>query len=355
MSQHSGFNLDTIMASVDEALMRSRAVLSETAIVNGTVAGWRQFLGKSDRIGTYGTACGLIAYCHLAPEDERLVNQVSKTLTSLQASDGSWDSPTIFPGVGLTTATAYATIALRTAGLSPSNETASRAANWLMSLAKSDGGVGHFVGDTQSRIVASALTVRALSTLDATLVESALASIINFLAGAQNADGGFGPEPDKESTVHHTAEVVIALQSSILGRSRARNVIEFATRYIEDHWSLGDNIHRDISYVEYSSRRAMLPHTYQTDGLLLQARLAVWKNTLDSRTLELVQWVLNSQENGYWVHRSIPDKIPAWAIMETVVGLKGFKRRVETDRQLLSLEFSLNQIDQRVAGLERST
>jgi len=99
----------------------------------------------------------------------------------------------------------------------------------------------------------------------------------------------------------------------------------------------------------------MLPHTYQTDGLLLQARLALWKNTIDARTLELVQWILDSQKDGYWVHQSIPDMVPSWAIMETVVGLKNFKRKVETDRHLLNLEYLLNQIDERLVTLERST
>lgn len=348
-------SLDTTLVLIDEALERSRVLLSDTAVMTPTMAGWRQFLGKSDQIGTYGTACGLIAYCHLAPEDERLINQISGSLASLQASDGSWDSPTIYPGVGLTTATAYATIALRTAGMSSSTETAKRAASWLTSLSTPDGGVGHFVGDSQPKIIASALTFRALAVLDATLVESTVASLFRFLNNAQNNDGGFGSEPGKESTLHHTAEVVIALASSGVGRRDARHVLERAMIYIEGHWSLGDNLHRDISYVEHSGRRAMLPHTYQTDGLLLQSRMALWENTLDSRTVELVQWILDSQQNGYWLHRSIPDKIPAWALMETVVGLKNFKRKVENNQRLLSLEYSLGQIDERLTTLESST
>lgn len=347
--------LDNLLPSVDEALERSRVLLSETVVADGKLAGWRQFLGKSDRIGTYGTACGLIAYCHLAPEDETLISRVAECLISLQAPDGSWDSPTIYPGIGLTTATAYAIIALRTAGISFSSEAAQRAAHWLTSLSSTPGsGVGHFAGDTQPRIVASAIALRALAILDTNVVESTVTSLLSFLNRSQNPDGGFGPEPGKPSTLHHTAEAILALGSSVMGHRQSQSVIERASNYLEGYWSLGENIHRDISYVERSGRRAMLPHTYQTDGLLLQVRVALWKNKLDPRTLELVQWILDSQENGHWVHRSIPDKIPAWALMESVIGLKNFKRKVEKDQQLLSLGYSLSQIDQRLAVLESS-
>jgi prenyltransferase beta subunit len=265
--------IDSIRGDVRQCLAKSHELLLRTLIVNDRFAGWRQFLRESSLIGTYGTACGLIAYCKLAPEDRDTIQQVASSLAGLHLADGSWDSPTIVPGVGLTTATCYAALALRSSGKSPDSPELQNAAGWLSILIGAEGGVGHAKNDPTPFLICTALTLRTLTALDSARFSREIDLFVTWLCNAQNVDGGFGEKPQTKSSLHHSAEAVIAVSSIAKGSDAVRNAIKRAGRYLHANWNLGQNKHKDVAYITSEEREVMLPHTYQTDGLLMQAEL----------------------------------------------------------------------------------
>jgi hypothetical protein len=150
-------NGDDIRGDVRECLAKTHELLLQTLVVKERLAGWRQFLRESTLIGTYGTACGLIAYCKLAPDDGATIQRVADSLAGLQRADGSWESPTIVPDVGLTTATCYAALALHGAGRNAASPELQRSATWLCGMISADGGVGHAKLDPAPYLICAAL------------------------------------------------------------------------------------------------------------------------------------------------------------------------------------------------------
>ena len=90
-------SLDMLAKFVKERLNSSLILLRETLVDTDSIIGWRQFLIRSDRIGIFGTSCGLIAYSHLAPSDEGVIARIANCLGGLQRPDGGWESLTILP------------------------------------------------------------------------------------------------------------------------------------------------------------------------------------------------------------------------------------------------------------------
>ena len=95
----------------------------------------------------------------------------------------------------------------------------------------------------------------------------------------------------------------------------------------------------------------MLPHTYQTDGLLLQAELSCSGGVIDDPASHLGHHLVISQKDGYWRHESIPDKIPAWAIMECVVGLNRFLLEVNREGRLAYVEEAMRDVSDSMKAL----
>jgi hypothetical protein len=271
----------------------------------------------------------------------------------MQRDDGSWEAPTIVPDVGLTAATCYSVMALRAAGLSSGDDSFSRACRWLEGVIASDGGVTLWCGPTTTHLVSSALTLQCLVAVDEARYSTRISAILQWFRTAQNADGGFGSKPRTTSTLHHTALAVMAL-CCIPDREAAWDVVQRGRDYLLKHWSLGQNIYRDIFYVEHTGRRAMLPHTYQTDGLLLQAELASADGSEYERLGGLVEHVVATQVNGYWIHESIPDMIPSWAIMECVLGLRKFRSLMEKQQGMVELKSSVKQMSRTIKAIEGS-
>ncbi|MHB8363952.1 MAG: prenyltransferase/squalene oxidase repeat-containing protein [Vulcanimicrobiaceae bacterium] len=317
-------------------------------IDTGETVGWRQFLSRSDRTGIYGTACGLVAYSRLSPGDTGTISRIANSLAQHQQPDGGWASDTILPGLSLTTATCYATMALRSAGWQTEHEVLQGARSWLASLWAGSGGIGNYAGDEHPTILCSALTLRALTASGLGHDAAPAARLLEWLVHQQNGDGGFGPVPQTQSTLHHTAEVVLAFS---LTRFRETNAFQKAVDFLHGNWKIGANVHRDISYVSDKGRVAMLPHTYQTDGLLLEAQMTLDDELIEDRTLDLVYELATSQQDGSWRHDSIPDKLPAWSIMECVLGLSEFASSVGRTGRIAYLEETVRNLSAAVEQL----
>lgn len=319
--------ISTVSADdIRSCLTKSRDLLLRTLVDTGSLIGWRQFLRDSDRIGTYGTACGLIAYCAVAPEDSDIIHRVAKGLATRQLENGAWDSPTIASGVGLTTATCYSSMALRRSGVIGSAESLEKAAAWLRSVTGVNGGVSPCLGMQTYTVVCSSLALRTLVELGIEYNSSTVNRIAWWLQNAQNADGGFGETRDAQSTIHHTAEAILALCAVRQAIPGTRETLQSAEAYLHSSWELGQNAHKDVVYIRDGDREVMLPHTFQSDGLLMQAELCFADIGFESRLKEMANWLVRQQKQGGWRHNAVPGKTPSWAIMESVVGLSEYLR-----------------------------
>ena len=150
------------------------------------------------------------------------------SLFGLQNPDGGWGLAPGFGSEPLDTALAVLTLA-GTGGTGPVPEALNRAAAYLLATQGSDGGWSNVAGGA-SRTGATALTLQALKRLgrEGTVAPRGLA----FLAGKQNADGGFGDSP---SNAHDTAA---AVQAAIdLGGAGALRLGD-AAAYLGSHQSI---------------------------------------------------------------------------------------------------------------------
>jgi|GEM_PF-2297540 len=323
-------SLEIIRGNIRGCLEASHALLLETLLRKQTLVGWRQFLRDSNRIGTYGTACGLLAYSTIAPYDIDTIRCVAACLAQIQRGDGSWESPTIADGVGLTTATCYAIFALRNAPNASVTKNAIESAEaWLAARIKSDGSVGHTATDCSPYTICSSLTIRALSSASSQGHTVELKRAASWLLDSQNADGGFGATKQSRSTLHHTCEAILALDC--LPDEEVSTAIANAGAFLIANHRLGDNRHQDTAYISANIREAILPHTYQTDGLLLQAHLRLHARTCPSKFKEIALHLIAMQKDGYWQHDLHPSRVPSWSVMECTLGLSEFLSLLQND------------------------
>lgn len=319
--------LDMIRSDIRMCLTMSRELMLRNFVQIENSFGWRQFLRESDRIGIYGTSCGLIAYCNLAPEDSDTIQKVVSCLINSQRPDGSWESPTIVTDIGLTTATCYASLALIYSGVSPDSDSLQKAANWLTHLISDEGSIGHAPGTPHPYVICSCLIIRTfemLGNVDHTIIDR----VVAWLCSAQNRDGGFGEQDQTKSSLHHTAEVIIALCSLKEKSDNVRLTIKNAAAYIHRNWKLGENNYKDVAYISVGNREVMLPHTYQCDGLLLQAEMCLSAEGIFDQAIDVAKWLVQQQIDGYWKHASVPGKVPTWGIMECVLGLSQLLKKL---------------------------
>jgi len=340
-------HINQILSNIDICFNRTYELLSLNLVVNQNFTGWRQFLGPSDSVGVFGSACGLTTLCAINPKDSRLIAQIVKYLKSIQLQDGSWDSPTILPDLGLTTATCHCVMALKSAGLPANDKHLEKACNWLISNIQQDGCIGNYAGDKNQSFISTALTIRALKCIGLNQFLPEINRIIGRIVSFKNDDGGFSQDKGI-STIHHSSVALLALSNLESLISNTSRIIEESYSYIIENISFGQNIGRDIDYVELKGRRAMLPYTYQTDGILLQA-LLTYKNAIyDENIFSLVSYIIESQKEGSWEHQTIPGKKPSWAIMESIIGLKEFYIRAEKNKHFISIEIDLKRLEEKI-------
>ncbi|WP_333742917.1 prenyltransferase/squalene oxidase repeat-containing protein [Streptomyces ardesiacus] len=127
-------------------------------------------------------------------------------LASLQQDNGAW--PSLIPSTGDSDvdSTAIAAMALDMAGGAEAEQAVDRALAWLASRQLPDGG---FPGTVGNSVNSAALAIQGLS-LDASTYADEIADARKFLAGQQNADGGFNAAADGQrgSNLRASAQAV---------------------------------------------------------------------------------------------------------------------------------------------------
>lgn len=327
-----------LVQGIDRCLERVRGLLEATVVCVDGRKGWRQFLDEGGSPGTYGSACGLIAYANIPSGRRDLIVDVSSTIVSRQQDDGSWASPTIVENVGLTTATAYSLLALEESRVPVDDQVLSKAVAWLEGVVAGDGATGDYMGQTEYNTTCAAMTLRALGHRG----ELALTKrVMSWLLSCRQNGAGWGYHPNSESTVDHTALAVVGLASA--GHASESGEIGEAIEWLKARYVVGggeNNQRQDLKYVVKDDSRRLLPYHFFTDGVVGLAYLAVVKHyDLIERVIEIAQHLVDTQaEDGHWVHAGVPEKQPSWAIAEAVLFLSGIKMLLVEEGRLLSLE-----------------
>jgi hypothetical protein len=271
-----------------------------------------------------------------------IVDAVVEHIANRQRPDGAWDSRAILTGLGLTTATCYSCAALKQADPLRKRTNIDRSVQWLTELIKGDAPVGHCWGDREDLTVCMALVIQTLESL--VHGHEGILALSRRLCSIQNEDGGWGMRRGTPSTFAHTIQVLLALEKVRLdGRDR---VFEAGQKYVNQNWAVGRNDERDTSYVYApDGSHAMMPHTFFSDGLLLQLQLAFEGVAVSERTLDLIEGLCAAQNpDGGWSHQTAPAKTATWALMEAMVPLATFSSAAHSHEAYLELMAEVREL-----------
>lgn len=342
-----------IIQRIDRCLERIRYLLEERVVSVDGRKGWRQFLGEGGSPGTYGSACGLIAYSNIPSGRRDLMVDVVSTILTRQQNDGSWASPTIVENIGLTTATAYSLLALEESQVPVDEQVLSKVFAWLEGVVAGDGATGDYMGETEYNTICASMTLRALGHRS----ELALTKrVANWLLSCRQNGAGWGYHPNSESTVDHTALAVVGLTCA--GYSGGSKETAEAIGWLKSQYVVGgteNNLRNDVKYVVTNNSRRMLPYHFFTDGLVGLAYIGLVKHyDLVEQVLEIAQHLVDTQEeDGHWVHAGVPEKQPSWAIAEAVLFLSRTKTLLVEEGRLVSLEQRGRGVDHQIKELRQ--
>ena len=345
-----------LVQQIDACLERVRILLESNLVCVDGKTGWRQYLDEGGSPGTYGTACGLIAYANIPTAKRALVAEVVSTVVSRQQEDGSWASPTIAENIGLTTATTYSLLAIVASVVPVDQDVFTKAVAWLEEVVAINGATSDYLGQTEYNTTCAAMLLRALSNIQ----EQGLKKrAIYWLVSCRQKDSGWGYLPNSKSTIDHTALAVVALSctrypmdSPEIGEAIAYLMAEYIPGSNEN------NQRKDLKYVEKGAIRRQLPYHFFTDGLVGLAYLGVVSHyDVIERIIGITKHLISTQEeNGHWIHVGVPEKQPSWALAEAVLFLRRTRLLLVEEGRLLSLEEWQpcvdNQIEKLRQGLE---
>jgi hypothetical protein len=300
--------------------------------------GWHQYLG-SEKIGNIATSQALLILSkfqvdfdkkHLAIENiakSQVVDNCNK------ASDGGWTYITNFSSRPSSEATCWALLALQSER--QHSETIRRGISWLFQNqvdGAQDEGWGTIKED-KSRVYTTCLVVKTLKALGyehSNQVERG----INYLLKSQNSDGGWGEKLGFDSSVTHTAHVIITL-------IEVSNKIDSQAVKKGVDWLLQNFIFTDKGIIEKGGYQEIIEFDSFEDGANSHQRLIYYHLPIPYAIIALVKYgninnqriflglnyLLNNNNDGYWFHPHLAgsNRKPLWAIYDSLFALKEFR------------------------------
>ncbi len=353
-----------LLGQTDKCLKRVHDILESSAVSANGEHGWRQYLDEGGCPGSFGTACGLLAYADAPSARSALLAQVAATIVSKQRADGSWASPTIADGIGLTTATAYSIMALNSCRCPVAPTVFDRAAAWFEQVVQADGATPDCHGHTGYNVTCAAMALRAIAKGHPKLSNR----IRQWLTAHHRHGEGWGYAPGSASTVDHTALAIVGLASS--GHPADSPELTQALDYIQANYDpngLQNNSRKDLAYLQAGPSQRQLPYHLFTDGLVGLAYLCMMPHhNLLSDVLKIAsRLVATQQPEGHWKHIAVPEKRPTWAIAEATAFLASVRdllasegrlieleqRRIIADRELGSMQMTIRTLQKRTRRL----
>ncbi|MEV4348232.1 prenyltransferase/squalene oxidase repeat-containing protein [Actinoplanes sp. NPDC049596] len=223
-----------IGAMIERALTKSISYLDQHLCSEDDYWGWSQYFdGKT--VGVLSTAQGILAHQYSGRPES--IDEAVRSLEDMQNPDGGWQVRRALIGrpseVSITESTCYGLMALLESGRAPIDERIGRAATWLESIQRSDGGWPSSAGAEHTHVVPTALAVRVLSACKRL---DAVAKGVSWLRREQDEDGGWAAgarQSGQGTSAAYTAHAVIGLLAS--GTPQQDEAITRACDYLRAH------------------------------------------------------------------------------------------------------------------------
>lgn len=223
-----------IGAMIERALSKSISYLDQHLCSEENYWGWSQYFDGTS-VGVLSTAQGILAH-HYSGRPES-IDEAVRSLEDMQNPDGGWQIRRALIGrpsdVSITESTCYGTLALLESGRVSTDTRIARAAAWLESIQRGDGGWPSSATAAEANVVPTALAVRVLSACKRL---DAVAKGVSWLRREQDEDGGWAAGPrvgTGESSPAYTAHAVLGLLAS--GTPKHDEAVTRACDYLRRH------------------------------------------------------------------------------------------------------------------------
>lgn len=348
-------------ATAERGLSNCRAfLLRGLDEVNGELVWTDQPDQGPPYLGAYGASCATLALLAAGEsKDSNLVRRLLDYLARRQLDSGGWTIRNAQP-VGLTTACAFAVTAYGESGIQTPDErkAVEKGAGWLLATRRSTGWP-YFEGGSEISVVATALAMRALRSVEQFLPATgrdAIKSSCAFLESAADGKGGWcgrgDPRIGSAASIATTAVVINTLLCC--GYKSFSDAIARGTAWLRDQADLAHD-NGDSFYVHLpTGQAAAVNYVHFTPALVLQALLkADGDNLSDAAAIRALDIVLSSQEKkGCWVSPLAPKQTPTWLLMDGALALSAFVHEISSassslkfTERLGTLQASVSRVD----------
>ncbi|MBX3038278.1 MAG: terpene cyclase/mutase family protein [Anaerolineales bacterium] len=296
----------------------------ESNVVQGDLVGWPHYLGEG-KIGSIGTAAGIL--CHVYTNRfSGIIDSCINTLKKIQNVDGGWSILSADKtDISITESTLFTLLALKHAGISNQDKTILKGIKWLEKTQKESGGWGTSIFSTNEGVFQTAFAVRVLSNFD---TESRMIQKgMMWIKKAVNLDGGwsaYSTNSKTKSNALYTAHSLIALMAggentdSELIKGGCKQIIKERTQAIEYGWE-------DLSYIEPASNDISAKKVHYNHFSLPWILLSLVRTGIPIYDPEIMVYyntlIRNQHALGYWEHKLTPEKMPIWAMHDSLLML----------------------------------
>jgi hypothetical protein len=325
----------------------TKAMISSQRHVEHKV-GWHQHL-QSKRIGIVANSIAVLFFDRLSQECPELEKTLEFIIES-QQEDFGWPYISNLPDTSNTESTCWAIRALNKSGDKYQIQI-SNGIKWLLSKTQKDSPIDQgwgFISDKFPRVYNTCLVLRTLNELSKTESEE-YESGLRWICNLQNPDGGWGEMKGKTSGIFFTSYVIVTLLKC--GYSPKQSIIVNAIKWLIDNISekglKEPSIVCCLEFIEETNndKKSRTPFFHFTIPHIIEAFI-LSGNSKNIIVFEGIQYLLNSNQEGYWKHPFIEDSSikPIWAISDSIEALVTFKELNKNWNEIHHFKFLFSKI-----------
>lgn len=325
---------------------------------------------------TCAIAAGIAILMNCQGEEAKgtaFVTEAVNLLRKTQQDDWGWTSTPPPPGQkgdSLVLDTCYALSSLLKAGEDVSSETVRRAIDWIIKAVNPKGGWGFLSfaypqRDPNSYVLPTCYAIRALCLAcdpRDIVVRDIMDRAYHWLKDeCRRSTGAYGPRSEGESeSAIHTAAVIMAFLA--MGRSPYSLDIRESMNWLLNN--LNERKFSEESNYEVPPRDQTgqiipgyvgrsISHVTFPEGFLLQGLIEAKANLLEPKLLELVEYLVDTEDNSSWqCPNRPPEQRPIYAVMDACLALHAFLTEVDSKGNILDLIVDLRNLELRIGKSE---